>query len=68
VENKKKLNAEIDNCSPPEVDISNTSVLNKRTILLKVTPTIFIAFQTLSHKCSFFFFFFRQVLRTITGS
>jgi hypothetical protein len=32
----KKLEAEIDNYSPPEVDISNTSILKKRTILLRV--------------------------------
>jgi hypothetical protein len=31
---KKRLKAEIDNCCPPEVDISNTSILKKRTMLL----------------------------------
>jgi hypothetical protein len=38
----KKLEAEIDNCSPPEVDISNTSILNNRAILilLRVIPKI----------------------------
>jgi hypothetical protein len=49
----KKSKAEIDSCSPPEVDISNTSILKKRTILLMVIPKILIAFQTLSTKCSF---------------
>jgi hypothetical protein len=36
----KKLEAEIDNCSPPEMDISNTSILKKHTILLRVIPKI----------------------------
>jgi hypothetical protein len=49
----KKIKAEIDNCSPPEVDISNTSILKKRTILLRVIPKILIDFQTHSNKCSF---------------
>jgi hypothetical protein len=49
----RKLKAEIDNCSPPEVDISNTSILKKRTILHRVIPKILIAFETLSKKCSF---------------
>jgi hypothetical protein len=35
----KKLEAEIDNCSPPEVDISNTGILKKRVILLMIIPT-----------------------------
>ena len=50
---KKILKAEIDNWCPPEVDISNTSILKKRTILLRVTRKILIAFQTLSKKCRF---------------
>ena len=51
--NKKKLKAEIDNWCPPEVDISNTIILKKRTILLRVTRKILIAFQTLSKKWRF---------------
>jgi hypothetical protein len=37
-ERKKKLKAKIDNCSPPEVDISNTIILKKCSILLRVIP------------------------------
>jgi hypothetical protein len=45
---KKKLKAEIDDFSPPEVNISNTSILKKYSILLIVIPKILIPFQTLS--------------------
>jgi hypothetical protein len=38
VEKEKKLKAEIDNCSPPEVDISNTIILKKCSMLLRVIP------------------------------
>jgi hypothetical protein len=48
VEKLKKLKAEIDDFSPPEVDISNTSILKKRPIMLMVIPKILIPSQTLS--------------------
>jgi hypothetical protein len=51
------------------VDISNTSILKKRSIFLMVIPKILIPFQPLSQKCSFFKIFTAIIgLRTITGS
>jgi hypothetical protein len=50
---KEIIKAKIDNFSPPEVNISNTSILKKRSILLMVIPKILLRFQTLSKKCSF---------------
>ena len=35
---RKKLEAEIDNWCPPEVDISNTIILKKCSMLLRVIP------------------------------
>jgi hypothetical protein len=47
------LKAEIDNFSAPEVNISNTNISRKRSVLLVVIPKILIPFQSLSGKCSF---------------